>query len=210
MSGHASPKELEVVERLEKMASAGSISVEEIVELATLYLEPCHRSDNAIELLERLLQRDSDNPCAIVWLAYCYLYYRMDRQSLLRGRDLLRRASASRSSWLGAFCLVLADTLDALGDSSLEERTRLLEDSVSAAPGWVYNRHRLARAYIAAGRRQEAAEQIRIAVGNVLSDDLTWGSAQRMFETCVSGRIADGVREELQAELEDIEMQECR
>jgi hypothetical protein len=54
MSGHETPEEKKYIKELERRINPENSSLEELLELSILYIEPSHREDEAITLLKRL------------------------------------------------------------------------------------------------------------------------------------------------------------
>lgn len=202
MSGHATNEELKVVERLEAVADPEKSPLEDLLELGQVYIEPCHREEEAIALFEAVLLRDPNNPCAKFWMAHCYRHYRMDPDSLQGATVLLRSVSNTDTKYAAAADMLLADLLDEEDDPSPAEKIPLLEASARKQPEWVHNHESLAWAYLEAGRPREALEHIRRALANVIELDPHWSITTRHFEESITGRTGYQIRERLAADLE--------
>ena len=199
MSGHTTPDVERRVTQLEQRIDPEKSDIADVLELAQLYVEPCHREDRAIALFDAVLRREPQNNTATVWLAYCCIHYLMDKAALRRAQDALTsilRADAQN----GAAYLLLAEVLQDLGDPSIEKRISLLESSVACEPTWVNNRHYLAWGYWKAGRKAEGVAQMRQAIENIISADPGWSIQREYFEICITGRVSQP--EYLKTELE--------
>lgn len=199
MTGHGTPEVRALVVRLEQVIELEKSDVAEILELAQLYVEPCHREDRAIDLFEAVLKREPQNSIAKLWLAYCCIHYLMDAAALQRAHDVLKSILRDDPK-NGAAYLLLAEVLQDLGDSSIQTRISLLESSVACEPTWVNNRHYLAWSYWKADRKPEAVQEMRQAVENVRSADPGWSITRENFEICITGRVCQ--QEYLESELD--------
>lgn len=205
MTGHASAEELELVRRLESTVDPVAGPVDDLLELAQLYIEPCHREADAIRLLEAALRRDPDDARARFWLAYCCLHYLMDPDALRRAAALLGPVIEKDPQRAGAALMLLAEILEEQGALPLDRRIALLEASVRSEPEWVHNRQSLAWAYKEAGRLSDALAQIRAALTNIASPDPAWTVTRRNFEESITGRTGHGIRERLMSDVKEIE-----
>jgi len=202
MSGHASPSESREIEAREKRLDPALSPIDDLLELALLYVEPAHREDEAIRLLEAVLQRDPFNGEARLWLAYILLHFRMDAPALARARDAVTPLLDTHP-YGGAATLLLAEVRDEQG-AGLAERIHILERSVAQEPDWVSNRQDLSRAYSEAGRNEDALEQLRRALNSISSVDPTWTGAKRNFEESITGRTAFGAEARLRQEIYEL------
>jgi tetratricopeptide (TPR) repeat protein len=202
MSGHATPEQLSEIQARAALVNPATSPADEVIDLAVLFLEPAHREDAAISLLEALLGREPENAAARVWLAYALLHFRMDQAALDRATQLLIPL-LDHPIYAGAAHLLLAEVRDEQG-RDLAERIGLLERSVALAPDWVSNRQDLAWAYSEAGRQEDAAAQLNQAITAVRAVDPSWGIQQREFEESITGRTAAGTVERLREDLREL------
>jgi tetratricopeptide (TPR) repeat protein len=202
MSGHATPDQLADIEARIAAVNPATSPAAELIDLALLLLEPAHREDVAINLLETLLGREPENGEARIWLAYALLHFRLDEAALRRAADLLTPL-LNHPTHAAAAHLLLAEVRDEqVGD--LDERIALLERSVALAPDWVSNRQDLAWAYSEAGRQEDATAQLNQAIGAVRAADPSWSIQQREFEESITGRAAAGTVERLREDLREL------
>ena len=202
MSGHASIEEQREIESREARLDRASSPANEVLELALMYLEPAHREDEAIELLESIVAREPQHAEARLWLAYALLHFLMDRPALARANEVLATLR-NDPVYAGAANMLLAE----IGEeqhAELGERIRFLEASVAAEPTWINNRHDLAMAYAEAGRVEEATAQLRVALENVRSEEAGWTRARRQYEESFTGRTAFAAAERMRAALRDL------
>lgn len=204
MNGHASIDDIKLVKLLESALDLGEGTIDELLELGQLYIEPCHREAEAISLFEAVLKRDPGNDCAKFWLAHCCYHYLMDQDSLRRAVALLQSVTVMDRQYASASYLLLAEVLEAQANLSVDKKIQLLETSVSLEPDWVYNRQNLAWAYMDAGRFLDAFEQIKQALVNVRIPESEWSVTKRNFEESITGRIGHRVIERLTSDLEKI------
>jgi tetratricopeptide (TPR) repeat protein len=197
MRGHATAAEEAMVRALESRLDPATSSPASLLELALLYQEPCHEEDEAIELLEAILERDSNYSLAKIWLAYLHRHYSLDPASFKKARQLLQSVPDSDRALRAAALLLLAEIGQGLEDLSAPELISLLQASVALAPTWVANRNLLGWYLAEIGERDEAAAQIRAALGNIIPLDPAWPLAEREFEVSITGRAAHGIADRL-------------
>jgi thioredoxin-like negative regulator of GroEL len=190
-----------LVADLESRVDARHGPIDDILELAQLYIEPCHREGDAIALFEAVLERDPQNSVARLWISHCCLHYLMESKALRRAAALLASIISTDSDSAGAAYWLLAQVLDDLGELSVERRIELLEASVACEPAWVLNRQSLASAYEEAGDLPAAIAQIRQALANVGREDPSWRPARKNFERSITGRASFRIAERLHAQL---------
>jgi len=204
-SGHATPEELERVSRLEATLDLATSPVGELLALGLLYLEPFHREDDAMHVFEALLAREPDHGLAKLWLAYAYLHHVMDDAALARAAEVLESLLDGDSEVAAAARMLLTEVLEERGSPRLDERIRLLEESVEREPGWVYNRQSLAWAYRDAGRHADALDQIDDAVRNATGIHPDASVALRAFEESITGRGGHRAAERLRGDRARVE-----
>ncbi len=209
--GHATPEEIKEVEELERGIDLERSSIEDLLKLGQLYIEPCHEEDRAIEVFEAILRRDPTNIWAKYWLAYCCVTYLMDEDSLKRAKDLLESCLSDPSGKNNAAVyLLLVRVFDELHyidkkyKVSDEEKLNLLEESVRLEPTWVSNRMNLAWLYKKLGRIDDAIHQIEKALENFISPESGWSTIQYYFEDVVTWRVSESWVEDFQKELKEL------
>lgn len=202
MSGHASPDQLADINVRAAALDPATSPPTDLIDLALLYLEPAHREDDAIELLEITLSREPNNGDATIWLAYALVHVRLDQAAMNRATDLLTPLLDDRTHAAAAH-LLLAEVRDEQG-ADVAERIALLERSVALAPDWVNNRQDLAWAYSEADRQADAAAQLNQAITAIRAADPSWTIQQREFEESITGRTAAGTTERLREDLREL------
>ncbi len=209
--GHATPEEIREVEELERVIDFESSSIEDLLKLGQLYIEPCHEEEKAIEVFEAILKRDPGNVWAKYWIAYCCVNYLMDEDSLKRAKDLLDSClSDVFGKGNAAVYLLLVRVIDELHyidkkyRISEKEKLNLLEESVRLEPNWVSNRMNLAWLYKKLGRIDDAIYQIEKALENFISPESGWSTIQYYFEDAVTWRVSESWIEDFQKELEEL------
>jgi tetratricopeptide (TPR) repeat protein len=205
MGDHADSDQASAVYALEATIDPERSPVEDLVRLGLLYIEPCHREDDAIILLEAALKRVPGHACAKIWLAYCCIHHLLDEAALARARRLMESVLEAGSDERGAAYLLLAEAGRDLGDLPLTEEVALLEASVQQEPGWVSNRESLAWVYAQTGRRADALAQLRAALRNIRPLREGAGVAEEMYEQSITGRASHRARERILAQLVRIE-----
>lgn len=192
MRGHASSELVGVVERLEALSAAGTISLQELVLLGQLYVEPCHEEDKAVAIFEKVLEGQPDHELAGIWLAYCALHHLMDEESLRRAELLILAISSSSSSTArsrAAAYQLLASLRGELEELSLPQEIALYEESIALEQSWVYNRYFLAEAFDKAERKEDARSMMSSAIANARKAEARdFGVFDEPFETCITGR----------------------
>ena len=206
MNGHAGNEEIEVVRRLESRMELGSSSINDLLELAQLYIEPVHREAEAIAILEAVLKRDPDNSFAKFWLAYCCLHYLMDPAAIRKAKELLESVIQADPQHAGAAYMLLAEVLEEEGNLPVDQKIEMLEKSVALEPDWVFNRQSLAWAYRQTGKFSKALEQIEKALSNVTQPDPSWSITRRNFEESITGRIGHRAAERLTSDLQKLKL----
>lgn len=202
MTGHETPQQLHEIELRAAALDPRTSPVQDVVDFALLCLEPAHKEDEAIELLEMAIQRDPRPGAAQLWLAYALLHVRMDAESVERARQIL----SPLIDWpglAGAAGLLLAEVREEQG-AGLDERIALLEASVEREPDWVSNRQDLAWAYSEAGRHLDAVRELKQAIGSIVAVDPSWDDGRRNFEESITGRAAAGTEARLLADIAEL------
>ena len=204
---------LEDIQRLETGMDLQKGPLDDLIELAHLYLLPGHSEDDALRLLELVIKRDSGNSEAKLWLAYVFLHYVPIQESFRRAKKLLESIIETGDSWTGAayHFLDYAEWLIAdyanRGDEIIDRRIALLEASVAREPEWVLNRILLAHVYEKAGRYSEAMEQLEKALKNVwdpVPDKSDWSERKDNYESWITARAANGEKERISGEISRI------
>lgn len=213
MTGVASPEEERMVRRLEATLDPDQSPTSDLLRLARLYIYPMYEEDRAIAVLDKVLDRQPDDPWARYWLAYCLKRFKMDRDSLLRAKELLgswldlHAHDPARGDAAGAMYQLLAEVRDEpeLQDLSDVERIALLERSVHLAPGWTENRWFLGEAYLKVGRTDDAIGQLEAAEQNAIDADPAWDVLEFEFQLQVTGRVVGDTRaEQIRKALSDL------
>lgn len=187
-----------VVRDLDDRVVGGAASTAEELELGCYCIEPLHDEERAIACFERVLLRDPNCSLARIWLAYCYLHYSMDDESMRAGRALLETITEGDPEHRGAALLLSAELGDFSGQIAKEEVIDLLQRSVAAAPNWVNNRRSLATRYAALGHHPAADVQLSTAIQHIAVEDPQWHASRRLFEILITGRTAFQVAERMQ------------
>lgn len=204
--GHADEKEREFILSLEEKVKSGVCSTQDIIDLATLYICPCHDEELAISLLEELLEQEPKNSKAKLLLAHCCIVHLMDEDALKRAIDLCQsvideeqdmelRAIAYDKLQEAQNDLVFPERIPA------EQEIELLEASVRCAPSGVSNYFALSGAYKRAGRLSDAIKALRTAIANIIDDESGWSLPEYYFESLNLHRVGI-MRELLENELQ--------
>jgi tetratricopeptide (TPR) repeat protein len=188
MSGHETPEEKKYIKELERRINPENSSLEELLELSILYIEPSHREDEAITLLKTVLKRDPENEKAKILYSYCCLHYLMDKDSLIYAEKLLNEVIDGNGNNKGAAYNLLPGVLLDIGRVSKKEKINYFALSVKCEPKWVNNHFSLAFTYRQAGRLEEAIEELKIALENLVSPDPSWSLADEYYESFITGR----------------------
>jgi tetratricopeptide (TPR) repeat protein len=184
--GHTTPEVREAIIKLEDRVRS-TVDMGDLLDLAQLYFEPAHRDDQAAAICELVLALDPGNSRAQVGVAYAAIHNEMTEAALRQAVDLLEEACDDPNA-AGVANMLLAEALEDLGELTAERKTRLLELSVAAEPGWVANRRRLARTYAQLGRCEEAKQEMSMALRNLVPEDAYLSPLEESFHTCFTGR----------------------
>ncbi len=196
--GHATPEEQQHIQELEARIDAATSPLGEILELALLYIEPCHRGESVVELLQAILQRDPNNSVAKIWIGYCCLWALISPEWQRYAQGLLQEALASEPDpelVAGAY-LLLAQLSRKLAfpkwnePEALSREIELLRVSIDRAPHWVNNHRTLAWAYKQRGDVAESIEHLQRGIENMLPRDPELDPLTLYFESYITGRIA--------------------
>ncbi len=189
--GHATPEEQVYVQQLETDVAhkLELSSINSILELGQLYIEPCHREAEAMKLFEAVLRREPSNSAAKFWLAYCNAWYLMEYSEAV---PLLQEIIVEQADETAAAYVLLAYCKERLEQTTSEEQINLLQTSVELEPNWVNNHAALAWAYRKEGRLSEAIEQLKEAIENLVEVDSTWSLLHEIYEVQITGRASTG------------------
>jgi tetratricopeptide (TPR) repeat protein len=193
VTGHATPLEREIIDTLEHQLSVDASPIADLVQLARLYICPDHREDEAIELLEAALNRDSANAEAKFWLAYCLVMFKMDTDSVSRALSLFTELANSDSDEVFAAAAwdFLPSVYMELGNTSPAEKIKCYSRSVELQPQWVHNRLHLAQALLEIGENERALAEAEMALQNRVEAGETYCRAvDNSFEEEITGRAA--------------------
>lgn len=189
MRGHATDTELVAVQALERVIDPNESATNEVLELASYYIEPCHEEDHAAELCLTVLKREPANGIAAIWYGYCCLYALMERKWLESGRDVLQLYTSDADARVAAAALMLVDRIEGdLDRESLPEGEVRLRRSVELEPGWAQNRASLAWVYWKLGKKVEACKQLECAIRNAGVMPATSSHADQLFEEVITDR----------------------
>ncbi len=190
--GHETKEDIEKLVALERKTSTDKGDVSNMLELSSFYIEPFHKEDKAIALLNRILALNPEYEIAKLWLCFCHIHYSMDKSSLLQAEKLLRSMISNNvSKQKGAVFMLLAETLDDLEKINLMEQIDLLEQSVFSSPDWVLNRYVLAGAYKKFGSLSKAIEQMDCAINNISPINESLKHSEVLYETSITGRFRE-------------------
>lgn len=184
--GHASPADRAHVQALERQAGSGGLTEDEELELALLYVEPLHEEDKAIARLEDLVSKGASGWQARIWLAYLYLHHRMDRSSLLAGREILSPLVTVPGEPAAAALLLLSSISRDLGELDTPGEAALLERSVQQAPTWALNRFLLAGCYRQLGQKEDALRELQQAEANLRTVEPPHTKLEEEFEVSIT------------------------
>lgn len=196
--GHATPEEQQHIQEMENRLDTATSPLDEVLELALLYIEPCHRGETAVSLLQAILKRHSSHSLAKLWLAYCCRWVLMSPEWQRYAQGLLQEVVAGESDpqLVGGAYLLLAQLARELAfpkwnePEALSHQIELLEASIEHAPQWCNNHVALAWILKDAGRLREAAEHLQAGISNITGRDLSWNLLRLYFEAEITGRAA--------------------
>jgi tetratricopeptide (TPR) repeat protein len=201
MNGHATANDMKLVREYEARVRCGGAASRDQITLALLYWEPCHREEEAISVLENLIQSETQNNLAKLWLAYLEIFYRSvydpSGTPLNRAIELLGDIVRSDPDYAAAAQIVLEGAFSHL-DPKTEmhsRRIQALEDAVRLRPDWVHNHYYLAALYAKMGRYDEALVHLERARENVLPAATEMDYPDRQFEIFITGRLGHRIVE---------------
>jgi hypothetical protein len=199
--GHATTAERARIDSLEIKLQRSSITLEELLDLALLHLEPMHKATRAAGLFRQVIASDAQgSEVARLWLAYCLIYEFMEERFLKEAMSLCDRLlSPGNAADLRAAAWMLKAT--ALRDSGVEPFPfNELFESLKAAP-LITTRRLLADLFRDRGDLARAREQLELALSIPLVDVSDMPLEREMFEMLVTGRgehrVHDGIHEQL-------------
>jgi tetratricopeptide (TPR) repeat protein len=173
--------------------------VDALVRLGALMFYPFHNTEVAIFYLESAIAQAPENVEARFWLGNC-LYH--DQFDLAEAQTVLEEAVALAPERPDVLTLLSAVMAERHADPA--SWAPLLERAVALAPDWVMPRERLARAYLALGRLDEAEAQIEAARPLVGSAQEPEDGSARYIEFAITGRLARSGEQRLNALLAKI------
>jgi hypothetical protein len=187
-NGHATPGEVEELDRL-RVRVKGNVSLDDLLDLGQLYLEPFHREEIGVAIARLALMLCPGNARASTIFAHGVMVIEPTDPSLREAAALLRAVPDTAHKYKAAANVLLSGILQDLDELDPAEELRLLEQSVSMAPSWVRNRLFLAEALAAAGRVHEAHHQVEAASGNLLNPEGI-SVIDRSFHDLFTGRLS--------------------
>ncbi len=169
--------------------------------LGAMLFEPFHQTDQAIEILEKVIEKEPDEITAHFWLAKCVYHDYMDVE---RAQQILQKAlelDNKRADCLSLMASVITD----LG-ATAKERLYYLEQAVQQAPDWISPRQYLAQTLMELGALDKAETEVIIALSlvNTAKNIQPSNSVEEYYESAVTGRIWPHVQQELTDLLEAI------
>lgn len=162
------------------------MDTERLLDLAQLSIEPLHREDEAIVLVEFVLRFEPDNPRARILFAYLALHYLIVDEQVRRAEGLLRDLVERRVE-LGAAASLLDDVRERIAPTGPEGDVELLRLSVEAEPSWSDNHHRLGRALYTRGDPVGAWREYDAAIGNLVDRASPMDPLVVSFHDCFTG-----------------------
>ncbi len=197
--GHATPEEQQQIQALEVRVDAATSPLDEVLELALLYIEPCHRAESVASLLQAILQREPNHSLAKIWMAYCCRWTLIAPEWQRYAQGLLEEVVVSEPDpelVAGAY-LMLAQLSRELAfpkwnePEPLTRYIELLYASIQRAPDWCDNHMTLAWIFKESGRLSEAIEHLQQAIDNITGRDPSWDTPTQYFEAYITGRSSD-------------------
>lgn len=191
MRGHSTPGELDQLEALESLVGAGSASIDDLITLGLLYMEPAHEEDRSIKCFAEVLQRAPGNALARIWLAYVLQQYDMRPEALRRGLELVRPLCEPGAPQRGAALILSVLITRDLGEASVADSIAKLEQSTVVEPAWVSNRILLVGYYDTLENTDEVLRQIDLAMPNLVAIDPAWGVQKMNYEIFITWRASN-------------------
>src|SRR5207248_753581 len=132
------------------------------------YIEPCHREDDSVRLIEQVLSVEPTNLRACVLLGYCSLHYLIAAAAIDRAQTILLRLTTTSDRQWSAARLIVLDEIESILNPDADARSmELLRRCIDLEPDWVWNHQRLARRLAGSGQRGEAINHMTRAVSNL-------------------------------------------
>jgi hypothetical protein len=197
--GHADFDTVRYVEQLEHLI-AERVPVESVLKLAQLSVEPLHREDIALTLVDFVRRFEPGNARACLLHAYLSIHYLIVDEALVSAEVELTDLIA-RGQEVGAAAVLLDEVRRRMSPADRDDANiELLQLSVGAEPAWSINHLRLGRALRARGDDRGALAEMEIAIACLSGPDSD--PAIESFEDCFTGRRAS--RDRLVAERDRI------
>jgi hypothetical protein len=196
--GHATPDEKQHVQELEARVNAETSPLDQILELALNYIEPCHREDQAVSLLQEILKREPEHSAAKIWISYCCRWALMSPEWQHYAQGLLQEVVAREPNpelIAGAYYM-MAQLESELAfpkwnaPEVVARQIELLQASIKHAPHWFYNHFMLAWLLKDSGRLAEAIEEMQTGIDNIIEPDPHWDAPTLYFEAYITWRLA--------------------
>ncbi len=194
MQENKSLSDIEVFNTLQKYVNKHPQDIQSQVLLGAMMFEPFHKTDQAIAILEKVIEIEPHNVDALFWLAKCFFH---DYVDAARAKEILQQAlnlDAKRADCLSLMASVITD----LG-LSLRERLAYLEQAVQQAPDWITPRQYLAQTLMELGEIENAEVEVMTALSFVDAQTKIQPSnpVEEYYESAVTGRIWPNIKEEL-------------
>lgn len=190
----------QLFEQLAMDMNPESSPIANLVKLAQLHIFWTHDNEAAVQLLEKVVEREPSNAWATFWLAFiCYRHHVEFVEARGIIEDWLSRNTGSngdKEARAAIFDLLYDVRNDPdVKDMSDLEGMALLEESVRLAPNWSFNRVNLAELYSRVGRKGDAITQLEAAEANQNAAVPTNDPMTEFFEWQVTGRNNTLLRE---------------
>jgi tetratricopeptide (TPR) repeat protein len=201
MQKNKSLSDIEVFKNLQEHVNKHPQDIQSQVLLGAMMFEPFHKTDQAIEILEKAIETEPHNADAHFWLAKCFYHDYVDAE---RAKEILLKAlklDAKRADCLSLMASVITD----LG-LSVKERLAYLEQAVQQAPDWITPRQYLAQTLMELGNIEKAELEVMTALSFVDAKTSIQPSnpVEEYYESAVTGRIWPNIKEELTQLLQSI------
>jgi len=203
MQKNKSLSDTEVLNNLQEYVNKHPQETQSQILLGAMMFEPFHKTEQAIEILEKVIETAPHHVEAHFWLAKCFYHDYVDAE---RAKEILQQAlkiDAKRADCLSLMASVITD----LG-GSLKERLAYLELAVQQAPDWITPRQYLAQTLMELGEIEKAESEVMTALSIVDTQTNLQPSnpVEEYYESAVTGRIWPNIKEELTQLLQSIQI----
>ena len=183
-----SPKDQELLISLESKYKIDSLSLDELIDLASLSVK-MHGEESAFDFYKEVLSNDPENIKAKIWYSYWYLQYMHgNEKELVWVIKIANELIGLKDELASVGYRIKEFAVSNINYKNYKERIELLKKAIDICPRWSMNHQGIATAYFYSNKGREALKHFKLAYDylNELSNP-EWGPAEEDYHYYFTG-----------------------